>query len=173
MGEKMRNRILVSTALLVLTCGSLAALTLDKEPARALAPPARVLPGVQPGGEIRLPNQWSLRPAGKNLALGDFPVNIALHPSGQWLAVLHAGYGEHEVVIVDLNPKKQRIISRVSMEQTFIGLCFAPDGKTLYASGGEFEVVHAYAFEDGLLYHHPALEVAPVKDKFIVGGLAT
>jgi DNA-binding beta-propeller fold protein YncE len=172
MGETMRNRVLVSAALLVLTCGSLAALTLDKEPPRQTVAPARVLPGVQPGGEMRLPNQWSLRPAGKNLPLGDFPVNIALHPSGQWLAVLHAGYGEHEVVVVDLNPKKQRIASRVTLEQTFIGLCFAPDGKTLYASGGEFEVVHAYDFEDGLLSRHRTLEVAPVKDKFIVGGLA-
>ena len=37
-----------------------------------------------------LPNQWSLRPAGKQLELGVFPVNIALHPSGRWLAVLLA-----------------------------------------------------------------------------------
>ena len=43
--------------------------------------------------KIRLPNQWSLRPVGRHLALGDFPVNLALHPSGKYLAVLHAGYG--------------------------------------------------------------------------------
>ena len=167
----MRNRTLVSAAMLMLGCGSLAALTLDKEPARPAAT-GRVLPGVQPGGEMLLPNQWSLRPAGKNLNLGDFPVNIALHPSGKWLAVLHCGYGEHEVAVVDVAAKKQRIVSRITVEQAFVGLCFAPDGGTLYASGGEFEVVHAFTFDDGLLSHHRKLEVAPEKETFIVGGLA-
>ena len=42
-------------------------------------PSRRALPGVQPGGAILLPNQWSIRPAGKQLELGDFPVNLALH----------------------------------------------------------------------------------------------
>jgi DNA-binding beta-propeller fold protein YncE len=171
MGNVMRKRILIAAALLTFACGSLAAFTLDKERASP-GSPARLLPGVQPGGEVLLPNQWSLRPAGKNISLGDFPVNIALHPSGQWLAVLHAGYSEHEVVVVELSAKKQRIVSRITLEQTFVGLCFAPDGKTLYASGGEFEVVHAYTFDDGLLSHHRKLEVAPEKDTFIVGGLA-
>src|SRR6266404_2013558 len=55
------------------------------------------LPGAQPEGTILLHNQWSLKPAGKQLELGDFPVNSALHPSGKWLAVLHAGHGEHEI----------------------------------------------------------------------------
>jgi hypothetical protein len=165
----MRNRFFVAYTLLVALCGALAAFALDKDPS---ATPARVLPGVQPGGEIRLPNQWSLRPAGKLLSLGDFPVNIALHPNGQWLAVLHAGFSEHEIIIVDLNAKKQRITARVALDQTFLGLCFAPDGKTLYASGGEFDVVHAYSFEEGLLSHHRKLEVGPVKEKFVVGGLA-
>src|SRR6516165_6698264 len=64
--------------------------------------PARMLPGMQAGGSVLLPNQWSLRPAGKQLELGAFPVNIALHPSGRWLAALHAGFGEHGVTIVDL-----------------------------------------------------------------------
>ncbi len=166
----MRNRTLVAVALLMLGCGSLAALTLDKEPVAPAPPPARVLPGVQKTGEIRLPNQWSLRPAGKNLTLGDFPVNIALHPDGKWLAVLHAGNSEHEITTVDL--KKQRVVSRVSLDQTFVGLCFSPDGQTLYASGCEYEVVHAFHFEDGLLSQHKKVEVAPEKDKFVVGGLA-
>ena len=134
-------------------------------------PPRYVLPGVQPGGDLLLPNQWSLRPVGRQLPLGDFPVNLALHPGGPWLAALHAGYGEHEVVIVDL--KKQRVVSRVTLEQTFYGLCFAPDGKTLFASGGEFEVVHAFDFADGLLSRPRQLAVVKETEKFIPGGLAT
>jgi YVTN family beta-propeller protein len=132
----------------------------------------RLLPGVQSTGAIQLPNQWSLRPVGEQLELGDFPVNMALHPEGGWLAVLHAGWGTHEVVMVDIRKGPNKIASRVSLDQAFYGLCFSPDGKILYASGGEFEVVHAYDFEDGLLFHHRTIPVSPIKDRFVVGGLA-
>jgi DNA-binding beta-propeller fold protein YncE len=129
----------------------------------------RLLPGVQPNGSIQLPNQWSLRPAGKQLELGDFPVNMALHPSGQWLAVLHAGFGRHEIMTIDLN--KQKLVSRVMIDQTWYGLCFSPDGKQLFASGGEFEVVHAYHFEEGFLFRHREMAIVKPAEKFIPGGM--
>src|SRR5262245_42285655 len=55
---------------------------------------SRRLPGQQVSGEILLPTQWSLLPVGDQIPLGDFPVNIALHPTEPWAAVLHAGYGD-------------------------------------------------------------------------------
>jgi DNA-binding beta-propeller fold protein YncE len=131
-----------------------------------------LLPGAQPDGSVRLPNQWSLRPAGKQLELGDFPVHLALHPSGRWLAALHAGYGTHEIVVVDLDAKRQKIVSRVALDQTFGGLSFTPDGKQLFAGGGEFDVVHAFAFEDGYLSKHRQLTAAPPEiKKFVPAGL--
>src|SRR5262249_2446026 len=47
-----------------------------------------------------------------------------------------------------------------------------PGGKTLYASGGEFEVVHSFGFSGGLLSDHKEVRVASEKDRFIPGGLA-
>ncbi len=164
------------SAVLVLTgiCGLLlAAVSLPWQPAEsAEAPPPRYLPGVQPGGEIRLPNLWSLRPAGTNLLLGDFPVNLALHPSGDYLAALHAGYGEHEIIIVDLKSARQHVVSRVTLPQTFCGLCFSPDGKTLYASGAEYEIIHTYSFDKGLLSKQRFIRVSPERVKFVVAGIA-
>jgi sugar lactone lactonase YvrE len=166
------------TAVLTLAgaCGGLAvALQSTRGPAGAPAKPsapARVLPGVQPGGQVQLPNQWSLRPVGKQVVLGDFPVNLALHPTGRWLAALHAGYGTHEVTVVDLTKGREHVTCRVPVRQTFYGLTFSPDGKTLYASGGEFEAVHAFPFDSGLLAGHRTIRVAGVKDKFVVGGVA-
>jgi DNA-binding beta-propeller fold protein YncE len=166
------HRSITAAALLLGSCAALAALELDREPVPATgsAPPAPVLPGVQPGGAVLLPNQWSLRPAGRQRELGDFPVNLAVHPSGRWLAVLHAGYGEHEIAVVDL--VRERVVNRVPLDQAFYGLCFAPDGTQLFASGGEFEVAHAFDFQDGLLARHRQLRVADRADKFICGGLA-
>jgi DNA-binding beta-propeller fold protein YncE len=166
------HRSLLAAAVLLGSCAVLAArldLRHDPAPAKPTAP-RPVLPGLQPSGAVLLPNQWSLRPAGKQIELGDFPVNLALHPSGRWLAALHAGYGDHEVIVVDL--RRQRIASRVVLDQTFYGLCFSPDGKQLFASGGEFEVVHAFGFDDGLLARQRQLRVAPLTAKFIPGGLA-
>ena len=40
------------------------------------------LPGQRPDGSVLLPNQWSLHPVGKQVILGDFPVNVAVHPTG-------------------------------------------------------------------------------------------
>jgi DNA-binding beta-propeller fold protein YncE len=129
------------------------------------------LPGVQPSGAVLLPNQWSLRPAGLQVELGDFPVNIALHPSGRWAAILHAGYGKHEIIVVDLKQRRPQISCRVTLPQTFYGICFSPDGKQVYASGCEFEVVHTFEFEEGLLGRHREIRVMDQKDKFIPAGL--
>ena len=118
------SRPVAAVALLLSMCAGLViAVSRDDTPppTRPAAAP-RVLPGVQSGGSILLPNQWSLRPAGRQLALGDFPVNLVIHPSGQWLAALHAGYGPHEVVIVRLEPRRQHITWRVTLPQALFGL---------------------------------------------------
>src|SRR6266487_4262655 len=119
--------------------GALCAQEPDRVASKVKSPgEPRILPGVQSSGAVQLPNQWSLRPAGEQLELGDFPVNMAFHPDGGWLAVLHAGWGTHEVVMVDIRKGPNKIVSRITLDQAFYGLCFSPDGKTLYASGGEF-----------------------------------
>jgi DNA-binding beta-propeller fold protein YncE len=133
----------------------------------------RMLPGIEDSGAIRLPNQWSLQPAGKQVPLGDFPVNLALHPTGRWVAALHAGFGTHEIVVVTVQGDRQKITCRVPLDETFYGLCFSPDGKTLFASGGEFEVVHTYTFDNGLLGRHRRIRVSTRKKTFIPCGLAT
>jgi YVTN family beta-propeller protein len=129
-----------------------------------------ILPGMQASGKILLPNQWSLRPAGKQLKVGDFPVNIALHPTEPFAAVLHAGYGDHEVVIIEL--KELKIVSRVNIPETFVGLAFLPDGSQLFASGAEHEVVHQFAFAKGFLSDHREIRIADIKEKFVPAGLA-
>lgn len=128
------------------------------------------LPGQQPAGQILLPNQWSLRPAGKQLKLGDFPVNIALHPREPWAAILHAGYGDHEIVIVDL--KSQAIVSRATIDEAYYGLCFDPEGKQVFASGAEHEFVHQFRFDQGYLSQHRTLPVGDPKQTLVPTGVS-
>ena len=146
-------------------------LTLAAAAADPAVPTARVLPGLRPDGFVQLPNQWRLKPAGKQIPVGDFPANIQLHPTGQFAAVLHCGYRDHEVVILDLNPARQKVTARVTVDQAFYGLKFSPDGRQVYASGGEFDLVHVWDFDKGLLHNHRTLDVSAGK-RTVPAGLA-
>jgi len=133
-------------------------------------PSLPLLPGLQRDGSVLLPNQWSLRPAGEQIPVGDFPVNVALHPAGVFAAVLHSGYGQHEVRILDV--KTGRAVSQVALDQSFYGLAWSPDGATLYVSGGGAEVIHAYSFAGGYLSAHRELALRPVAEQGVPTGFA-
>jgi DNA-binding beta-propeller fold protein YncE len=175
----MRTRTLLALALtfggcLLLFAGLDTRKPAGDEPIRpreAVTASPRVLPGLLGDGFVQLPNQWRLRPAGKQLEVGNFPVNSALHPSGQYLAVLHAGWQDHEIMIIDLNRAKQKIVSRVTIDQTFYGICFSPDGRRVYASGGEFETVHEFEFSRGLLGNARSIALGGPGTKLVIGGL--
>ncbi len=175
----MRGQSLLAVGLLLAAGVGLYAVAVPVQPAQDKPPKAeskpleRVLPGLRRDGFVQLPNQWSLKPAGRHIDAGDFPVNVALHPTGEFAAVLCAGYGPHEILIVDLNPERTRVLSRVQIDQAFYGLVWSADGKQIFASGGEFEVVHVFDFDKGYLTKGKALDVTVAKNrKGIVGGLA-
>src|SRR5262245_51777190 len=136
------------------------------------------VPGPTGDGAVRLPTQWYLRPAGKQLLVGDFPVNIALHPAGKHAAVLHCGHGRHEIITIELGKDKtktneiDRVVSRVVVDEAFYGLAFSGDGRKLFCSGAGDEVVHSFRFEDGYLAGHEELKVADAKERYIPAGLA-
>ena len=135
---------------------------------RAAAP---TLPGLQRDGSVLLPNQWSLRPVGKQIVVGDFPIQVALHPDGVYAAVLHSGWGQHEVRILDV--KSGQPVSQVALEESFYGLAWSPDGKKLYASGAGAEVIHAFDFQAGYLSARREFPLRPVGQQGVPSGLAT
>src|SRR3954462_8942147 len=90
------------------------------------------VPGLQHDGAVRLPNQWFLKPVGKQILVGDFPANMAVHPSGKFAAVLHCGYGPHEVIVIDL--KEGELVSRVGINQSFYGIHFSQAGDRVFCS---------------------------------------
>lgn len=128
------------------------------------------LPGKQPDGSVLLPNQWSLRPVGKQIELRDFPINIAVHPSGRFAAVLHSGYSAHQVSIVDLT--KGQAVSHASIAQSFYGLEFSPDGSRLFCSGAGEELIHAFDFQNGNLANHQKIQLRDIKERAVPAGLA-
>jgi YVTN family beta-propeller protein len=128
------------------------------------------LPGLQPDGSVLLPNQWSLRPAGRQVKLGDFPVNIAVHPAGRFAAILHSGFSQHEIIVVDL--KTAKVVSRTPLHDSFYGLAFSHNGRRLYCSGGDDEVVHVFNFKNGGLTPDRDIRLRDVRQRGIPCGLA-
>jgi YVTN family beta-propeller protein len=131
---------------------------------------AAELPGQRADGSVLLPNQWILRPAGTQIALGDFPVNMALHPDGQFAAVLHCGHGQHEIVILDLT--SQAIASRTHLSEAFYGITFSRDGTELFCSGASGEVIHGFNFDGGQLTDPTDVTLHEPKYRGIPAGLA-
>jgi DNA-binding beta-propeller fold protein YncE len=127
------------------------------------------LPGLQSDLSILLPNGWSLNPQGKQIAVGDFPVNVQISPDGDYAAILHAGWGDHEVQIVSLESRE--IVSSARLVQAFAGLAFSPDGKHLAVSGGEQEIITLFAFADGFLGFPKTISVVDVQKTFVVAGM--
>lgn len=129
-------------------------------------------PGITRAGTILLPNGWSLKPAGQQTVLGDLPVQIAENPVEPVLAILHAGYGEHEVITVD--SKTRKVIGRVALRESFGGLVWSKDGKQLFVGGGWDDVIYRFDHAGGLLSNKSKLEypsAGPDKER-VPAGLA-
>ena len=128
------------------------------------------LPGQRPDGSVLLPNQWILRPVGRQVPLGDFPVNLALHPGGKYGAVLHCGYSAHEIVVVDL--ASGAVASRTKVDEAFYGLAFSKDGAQLFCSGASSETVHVFHFANGQLDKPTAYPLRDAAQRGIPCGIA-
>src|ERR1017187_4309140 len=139
-------------------------------PHTAFSTPRPELPGTKPDGSVLLPNQWSLRPVGKQIELGDFPINVAVHPGGRFAAVLHSGYSQHEIRVVDI--ASAAVVSRNDVHEAFYGLEFSKDGRQLFCSGAGDEVVHSFEFQQGRLTHHHQIKLRDPKLRAIPAALA-
>ncbi len=98
---------------------------------------------------IQLPNGWSLTPVGKRLPLGDLPLNMAVSPSGKYVAVTNNGRGVQSIQLFDA--KTQKELDSVMVDKAWYGLAFSGDEQNLYASGGNDNIILKYRILNGKL----------------------
>ncbi|HXN35285.1 MAG TPA: beta-propeller fold lactonase family protein, partial [Opitutaceae bacterium] len=130
----------------------------------------RTLPGLQADGTTLLHNQWPIHPVGDQVGLGDFPTGMAVDPGGRLAAVLHAGRGAHEVRVVDI--ASRRVVGGAPLNETFCGIAFSSDGKTLVCSGASDGVLHVFAMASGVPVARGDVRVADRDDDCAVAGFA-
>ncbi|HEY8829843.1 MAG TPA: beta-propeller fold lactonase family protein, partial [Candidatus Limnocylindria bacterium] len=87
-----------------------------------------------------------LDPAGRTIDAGNFPLSMTLTPEGDRVVLVLSGYLKPGIQIVDL--ASGTVVQNIPLGHAFVGAAFSPDGKTLYISGGNDDVVHVYSWKD-------------------------
>jgi YVTN family beta-propeller protein len=108
--------------------------------------------------QVVLPNGWMLSPAGKSLSLGDLPLNIAVSSSKKMLAVTNNGQSKQSLQLIDV--ATQKVIDKVVIAKSWLGLKFSADEKYLYAAGGNDNCIWKYSINNKKL---------AVVDSYILG----
>ncbi len=121
---------------------------------------------------VQLPNGWSLSPAGTAINLtSDLPLNIALSPNGKYLAVTDNGDGREGIDLINL--KKKKLLSFNQIPAAYIGLQFTNDGKYLYASMGEKNIILQFKVKKNKLIISDSIVLGkPWPNKIGITGLA-
>ncbi|MGB4400943.1 MAG: bifunctional YncE family protein/alkaline phosphatase family protein [Daejeonella sp.] len=100
-----------------------------------------------PGRQVLLSNGWSLSPAGRSIALGDLPLNMALTGNKRLLAVTNNGQSTQFLQLIDTRTEKQ--LDSISIGKSWYGLKFNDKGTKLYASGGNDNIIISYDVKNG------------------------
>lgn len=94
----------------------------------------------------RLATGARLDPEGVAIPLGSMPVTMAFSPDSSRIVAVLSGYREQGFQVVDA--ASRRVVQTVEQPAAFLGAAFAPDGRTLYVSGGNADCVYVYAWGD-------------------------
>ena len=113
---------------------------------RTLATSAR--PGSLGGGVTLLPNGWRIAPVGRHFSIGDLPLAMVLSPDGRSLVVTNNGYKKPTMRVLDLD---RQTVSVVSLDDSWLGLAWHPDGQRLFSSGAASNTVQELAWANGRL----------------------
>ncbi len=106
----------------------------------------------------RLPTGASLDPAGRTTPVGAMPLAAVVAPGGRRIVLSLGGWRVQGIQVVDR--ATGRVVQTLPQPSAFVGLAFAPDGRSLYASGGNEDVVYRYRWD---------ADTAALADSIILG----
>lgn len=121
---------------------------------------------------IQLPNQWRLTPAGRSLLLGDLPLQLAVSPSGRYVAATNNGVGRQHIQLFDARTQQQ--VAELTVAKAWYGLAWTADERYLVASGGNDNTLILLAHERGSLRRDTVIRLglAWSKNKICPAGIA-
>jgi hypothetical protein len=117
--------------------------------ALSLASPAQIKldsSGDDDVGRTCLPTGVCLDPAGRSIATGNMPLAMVLSPEGDRLVLSLNGWRQQGLQVVDRHAGT--VLQTISQPGAFLGLAFSNDGRILYASVGNEDVIYLYAWRE-------------------------
>jgi DNA-binding beta-propeller fold protein YncE len=129
-----------------------------------------VLPGASGDGVTLLANGWRLAPAGRQLPVGDLPLNAAASPDGRYLIVSNNGLAKPSLSVIDTG--KWTVKSTTVLDQAWQGLVWHPDGTKVYSAGAAQNNVQEFSVADGVLTRARTFQLPSMNADTFVGGLA-
>jgi YVTN family beta-propeller protein len=120
--ESRRRHVVLLTGAVLLPVGAAAIVTV-------------AVVGRQSSGSVIVPNGQTITPAGTHIEVNDRPLAIAVSPDGtQAAAATASNFASRALHIIDL--VGETVSQTISIGNSFVGLAYSPDGKTLYVGGG-------------------------------------
>jgi len=87
------------------------------------------------------------------------PLAMALSPEGDRLVLSLSGWRQQGLQVTDCHAGT--VVQTIPQPGAFLGLAFSPDGRALYASGGNEDVIYRYAWRDKQAALVDAVVLAP------------
>jgi DNA-binding beta-propeller fold protein YncE len=106
----------------------------------------------------RLPTGATLDPAGVSTPVGAMPLVAVTAPGGQHLILGLGGWRQQGLEVVER--ESGRVVQMVTQPSAFLGLAVSPDGRWVYASGGNSDVIYRYRWSADSLAREDSLVLA-------------
>jgi YVTN family beta-propeller protein len=111
--------------------------------ATALAGVDQVFVGLQSNGSYIIPTGQTITPAGSHLAVGERPLAMAISPDGSQLALITCStFSNRYVQLIDIGSRT--VTQSLPVGSDFAGIAYSPDGRHIYAAGGNDGTIHVF-----------------------------
>src|SRR5215470_596086 len=110
-----------------------------------------------------LPTGVCLDPADRSFPVGNMPLAMVLSPEGDRIVISLSGWRRQGLQVVECDTGA--VVQTISQAGAFLGLAFSKDGQTLYASGGNEDVIYRYTWRDEQATLSDTIVLAPKEPK--------
>jgi DNA-binding beta-propeller fold protein YncE len=158
--------MIVGALAMLFAAGATAMLT--RAQSQSLAP--AVLPGAVGDGTMLLANGWRLAPAGRQVPVGDLPLNVVASPDGKYLIVTNNGLATPSLSVIDTGT--WTVKSTTVLGNAWQGLVWHPDGTKVYSAGAGQNNVQEFGVADGVLTPARTFQLPSMSGDTFADGLA-